>query len=573
MDPKPSEDEGSLNLQELHIEEKGQENDNSNAEPIQDEFFPNLEEVEEIIEHKFNNKNLLEEAFTHASFQGTDKGKSYERLEFVGDSVLNLLFSKYHFFLYPNLPPGSLTLLRAANVDTEKLARVALKHGFYKYLRHKKPLLQEQIQEFTQDVMDYPFHSNGLVNAPKALADIVESLIGAVFIDTNSSPDTVWKVFKRLLEPIINPKTYQKHPVSELNELCQKKGWKVKFSTDLSKKVVYVYVMDHLVGKAAYCIKNKRNIAENRAAKYALAKTENILDQINNTNKQIDDGQVVKLEQGLQMEDKEDENSEAESTETESLPSLQELEVILDYKFNNQSLLEEAYTHTSFPGTCISYERLEYVGDSVLNLLFAKELYFLYPDLPPGSLTRLRAANVDTEKLARVALKHGLHKYLRHKKPLLKEQIREFTTDIMDYPLHSNGLVNPPKALADIVESLIGAVFVDSSSLDTVWKVFKSLLEPIVNLKTLGKHPMSALYELCQKRGWKLKFVTDLPNNVVDVFVMDKLVGRATYHLNNKKDIAQNRAAKDALDKIECILGQINGTDNTENHRSVDINP
>ncbi|KAK7860672.1 ribonuclease 3-like protein 2, partial [Quercus suber] len=69
-----------------------------------------------------------------------------------------------------------------------------------------------------------------------------------------------------------------------------------------------------------------------------------------------------------------------------------------------------------------SYERLEYVGDAVLNLLFTKEHYSLYPNLSPGPLTRLRAANVDTDKLARVAIRHGLHRYLRHKKPLLGEQ-------------------------------------------------------------------------------------------------------------------------------------------------------
>ncbi|KAK9285317.1 hypothetical protein L1049_024508 [Liquidambar formosana] len=210
----------------------------------------------------------------------------------------------------------------------------------------------------------------------------------------------------------------------------------------------------------------------------------------------------------------------------------------------------------------MSYERLEYVGDSVLSLLFAKEHYFLYPELPPGSLTRLRAVNVDTEKLARVALRHGLHRYLRHKKPLLEEQIQEFKRKITDYPLHSNGLVDAPKALADIVESSIGAVFIDSnSSLDTVWEVFKSLLEPIISPKTIGKHPMSELYELCQKRGWKLEFVTDLTNKVVDVLVEDHLVGRANYDLKKKKDIAQNRAAKDALAKIERILGQTNNAD------------
>lgn len=91
----------------------------------------------------------------------------------------------------------------------------------------------------------------------------------------------------------------------------------------------------------------------------------------------------------------------------ESLPSLQEVEEIIGYNFNNQDLLEEAFTHVSYGEKCLSYERLEYVGDSVLNLLITKEQFNLYPNLPPGLLTPLRAANVDTEKLARVAVNHS----------------------------------------------------------------------------------------------------------------------------------------------------------------------
>ncbi|EEF27239.1 dicer-1, putative [Ricinus communis] len=235
--------------------------------------------------------------------------------------------------------------------------------------------------------------------------------------------------------------------------------------------------------------------------------------------------------------------TELEEAESNQSPSLDGVEEILKYKFKNRSLLEEAFTDSSFPGKCFSYERLEHVGDSVLNLLFTKEHYFKYPNLPPGALTRLRAANVDTEKLARVAVKHGFHRFLRHKKPLLEEQIREFSQAILEYPLHSNGLVDVPKVLADIVESAIGAVFIDSnSSVDTVWK----------------------------KRNLKVKFV-DLwrESMAVDVFIDDQLVGRGTYGL--KKEIAHNRAAKDALDNIGRILGDKDTTDHASCFLQTDI--
>ncbi|TKY50002.1 Ribonuclease 3 protein 3 [Spatholobus suberectus] len=243
-------------------------------------------------------------------------------------------------------------------------------------------------------------------------------------------------------------------------------------------------------------------------------------------------------------------------------PSLDGVESILGYEFENKCLLEEAFTHSSYPTEkCFSYERLEYVGDAVLNLLVAKEQFFLYPDLDPGHLTRLRAANVDTEKLARVAIKHGFHRYLRHRKPRLEEQIHEFTQAISEYPLHSNGLIDVPKDLADIVESTIGAVFIDcGSSIDIVWKIFKGLLEPLIDPDTIQKHPVTELYEVCQKQNLKIQFVDRWKESMAfNVVIDEKLVGTGIY--GTKKQIAQSRAAKDALNNIDTVLSSRKITD------------
>ncbi|KAL4376087.1 hypothetical protein GQ457_02G005590 [Hibiscus cannabinus] len=249
------------------------------------------------------------------------------------------------------------------------------------------------------------------------------------------------------------------------------------------------------------------------------------------------------------LDDSSESTHRVEQTTTPPPPSLDGVEAIIGYEFNNKRLLEEAFTHASL-GESFSNERLEYVGDSVLNLLFTKQQYFEYPDLSPGVLTRLRAANVDSDKLARVAVKHDLHRFLRHKKPLLEEQIRQFSEEIRRYPLHSNGLVEVPKALADLVESIIGAVFIDcNSSIDIVWKVFKELLEPVIRLETLKIHPVTQLYEMCQKRNLKVQFV-DLwkENTSFDVLVDDQFVGRGS--CRDKKEIAINRAARNALDNF-----------------------
>lgn len=107
-----------------------------------------IEKVEEILEYHFKNHCLIEEALTHPSFYHPYKPDvSYERLEFIGDAVLNCLVADWVFSMYPDLAPGLLTRLRAANVDTEKLARVAVCSDLYLYLRHRASVLNEQVKQ------------------------------------------------------------------------------------------------------------------------------------------------------------------------------------------------------------------------------------------------------------------------------------------------------------------------------------------------------------------------------------------------------------------------------------------
>lgn len=86
------------------------------------------------------------------------------------------------------------------------------------------------------------------------------------------------------------------------------------------------------------------------------------------------------------------------------------------------------------------------------------------------------------------------------------------------------------------------------------FQVFKGLLEPIISPETMKRHPVSELYEVCQKNNKKVEFV-DLwaKNTAFNVFIDGQLVGTASYGL--KKEVAHNRAAKNALDNIGLILG------------------
>lgn len=105
------------------------------------------------------------------------------------------------------------------------------------------------------------------------------------------------------------------------------------------------------------------------------------------------------------------------------------LEKSLNIKFNDRGLLVEAITHASRPSSGVScYQRLEFVGDAVLDHLITRHLFFTYTDLPPGRLTDLRAAAVNNENFARVAVKHKLHLHLRHGSSALEKQVLEFSS-------------------------------------------------------------------------------------------------------------------------------------------------
>lgn len=100
------------------------------------------------------------------------------------------------------------------------------------------------------------------------------------------------------------------------------------------------------------------------------------------------------------------------------------LEGALNIRFKDRGLLVEAITHASRPSSGVScYQRLEFVGDAVLDHLITRHLFFTYTDLPPGRLTDLRAAAVNNENFARVAVKHNLHVHLRHGSSALEKQV------------------------------------------------------------------------------------------------------------------------------------------------------
>lgn len=98
-----------------------------------------LVNFEENIGYSFKNKKLLKTALTHVSYAYENKSISNERIEFLGDAVLELVISKYLYKSMPNLSEGEMTKVRASVVCERSLLEVAKKHNFgdFLYLRKK----------------------------------------------------------------------------------------------------------------------------------------------------------------------------------------------------------------------------------------------------------------------------------------------------------------------------------------------------------------------------------------------------------------------------------------------------
>ncbi|RAL44251.1 unnamed protein product [Cuscuta campestris] len=228
--------------------------------------------VEHLLQYRFKDKRLLEEALTHPSYADSP---SYQRLEFLGDMALGMVVSNFIFLTYPRLDPGQLSLLRSANISTEKLARVAVDNGLFRHFRHSSSAIDEKVTEFVMTVReeDEAQFYGGAIKAPKVLADIVESIAGAVYVDSRFNLENLWLVFRGLLEPIITLDVLQNQPqpVTMLFEYCQKIGKKVDIKHRKNKEtnIASIYIDgNHLVSSSS---EQKEN-ARLHAAKAALKK-------------------------------------------------------------------------------------------------------------------------------------------------------------------------------------------------------------------------------------------------------------------------------------------------------------
>ena len=155
----------------------------------------------------------------------------------------------------------------------------------------------------------------------------------------------------------------------------------------------------------------------------------------------------------------------------------------LGYTFTQPQLLQEALTHRSH--SAAHNERLEFLGDAVLNCAIAGLIYTHFPDLPEGHLSRLRANFVNQKALSGMALNLQIDQLIR----------------LGEGELRSGGC-HRPSILADALEAVLGAIYVDSNYAQAE-DVIKALYLPLmqdIDFKTQGKDPKTLLQEFLQSQ-------------------------------------------------------------------------
>ncbi len=131
----------------------------------------NIEKLEKNIGYTFKNKDLLKTALTHTSYANEHAAQSNEKLEFLGDSILEFVSSEYMYNKYTNLKEGEMTKVRATVVCEKSLYKIAKLHNFSDFLYLGK-----------SEVI------TGGNKRPAILADSVEAVIAAMFIDGGLEP-------------------------------------------------------------------------------------------------------------------------------------------------------------------------------------------------------------------------------------------------------------------------------------------------------------------------------------------------------------------------------------------------
>lgn len=216
------------------------------------------------------------------------------------------------------------------------------------------------------------------------------------------------------------------------------------------------------------------------------------------------------------------------------------LQTRISYTFTQPEMLQQALTHRSFSAS--NNERLEFLGDSVLNFIIAHQLFNLFPHLPEGDLSRLRAKLVKEASLAEIAADLHLGDALK----------------LGEGELKSAGW-RRPSILADALEAIVGAVYLDGgfdAAQQVVTLLYREKLSTI-DPKSIDKDAKSQLQEYLQSKKMDLpeyQVVSIEGEAHAQTFTVQCFIKKlklTTTGVGTSRRVAEQQAAKLAMDNIQ----------------------
>jgi len=215
----------------------------------------------------------------------------------------------------------------------------------------------------------------------------------------------------------------------------------------------------------------------------------------------------------------------------------------LGYRFRDAKLMVTALTHPSYGGDhhVPHYQRLEFLGDAVLELAISQYLYAEFPEVDEGKLTRIRAALVREETLCRAARRIGLGDFIR-----------------LSVGEERSGGRNKPSILADVMEAVFAAVYLDGG-FETAVRVVRDTLREELKPEALADHldAKSRLQELMQRDGGmpsyeylSMEGPPHAPVFYYRVCAGARVLGEGS---GSSKQNAQQAAARDALKRMGAL--------------------
>ncbi|KAL8812553.1 MAG: hypothetical protein Q9200_000953 [Gallowayella weberi] len=255
-----------------------------------------------------------------------------------------------------------------------------------------------------------------------------------------------------------------------------------------------------------------------------------------------------------------------------------QIEQKMGYRFKYPRLLQSAFVHPSYTSSSTGgipcYQRLEFLGDSLLDMACVNFIFHRHPDRDPQWLTEHKMAMVSNKFLAALSVKLGFNKHLRYMGQAVEFQNRTYTTDLEEAERESNGArdywtttKNPPKCLSDVVEAYLGAVFVDSEfNYSEIERFFNNhvrwFFEDMSIYDTFANnHPVTHLHNLltlslgCSNYRIMASTIpnaagTDIDHQVAGVMIHGEVVASATAASSKN---AKVKASAKALEELNGL--------------------